>query len=322
MRVIMTGSSGFIGMHLYDELTRHGYEVIRVDRERSSDEVPEDLYGRTVLCDIAEPGAFAELLDTCTRGDNSVDAIVHLAAQVGREFGEDDLARTINWNATATALVAHAAGKQNIPVLYTSTSEVYGDLGSQTAWDGPNATMNLPHNLYGLSKRWGEEALQLYAPSGLKIARLSMPYGPGAPPGRGRRAMDNFLWQAYHHMPITVHRGAERSWCWVGDTVRALRLILEGDKTGSWNVGRDDDARSMLELAEISCQMTGASPSLIQVVDPPGMQTVVKRLSTARLREDFDWKPTVELEEGMEHVFRWVQNFDKDGRNIWLCPVR
>ena len=44
-----------------------------------------------------------------------------------------------------------------------------------------------------------------------------MPYGPGCPPGRGRRAMDNMMWQAIYDMPIVTHIGSERSWCWIGD---------------------------------------------------------------------------------------------------------
>jgi hypothetical protein len=150
--------------------------------------------------------------------------------------------------------------------------------------------MVLPHNLYGLTKRWGEEVAQLYAPMDLVIWRPSMPYGPGAPPGRGRRALDNMLWQAHHRMPITVHKGAERSWCWLGDVVRGMRLTIEASQKNrassnildhqpiAYNIGRDDDpldagcrqwrARSLEPLED-----------LIRLVEPPQRQTVVKRLS-------------------------------------------
>lgn len=304
----MTGASGFIGGHLSEELERAGHQVLPVDLVPAFDD--EDTFtSGTLFMDVSVPGVLSRAVYSY-----KPDAIVHLAAQVGREFGEDDIARTIRWNAVGSAMVAQAAAKLDGPILYTSTSEVYGDIGTMVANEaGPFA---IPHNLYGLSKRWGEEVFRLYSPDRLKIARLSMPYGPGAPPGRGRRAMDNFLWQAHHRMPITVHRGAERSWCWVGDTVRALRLILESTRMGTWNVGRDDDPRTMMELAEIACDMTDASRHLIEVVEPPGMQTVVKRLSTEKLMTQFDWEPTVDLEEGMERVYEWVQRFDAGG--VWV----
>lgn len=311
MSILMTGSAGFIGQHLIRELVDAGHFVRGVDRKYPEDEYLGDLNGRTGLCDISEPGAFKE-----TMGDKHLpDLVIHLAAQVGREFGEDDVARTINWNATGTAMVAHACGQHGVPVLYTSTSEVYGDLGPSTVADEINGPFLLPHNLYGVSKRWGEEVLRLYAPDGLKIARLSMPYGPGAPPGRGRRAMDNFLWHANHRRQIPVHEGATRSWCWVGDTVRGLRMIAEVQGEGVWNVGRDDDNRSLEEVAQIACDLAGAPRSLINMVQPPAMQTVVKKLRTQRLR-DLGWQPTVELEEGMERLWDWIRRFDADGKLV------
>ena len=291
MRILVTGHRGFIGSHLVRELKTHGHEVVGHDRAEG---------------DLSQPGVLTGQL-----GNWNPDRVVHLAAQVGRLFGEDDLIHTVRSNATMTALVAHACGERRIPVLYASTSEVYGDHGSSICDE--NTPCLTPGNLYGITKYMGEEALRLYAPGGLRICRLSMPYGPGAPPGRGRRALDNFLWQAYHRQPITVHRGAERSWCWVGDTVRGLRLILEHGEHQVYNVGRDDAPISMLSLAERACDLTGADRLLIRLVPAPQHQTVVKRLSTDRLRA-LGWKPTVELADGLPRVLEWVKRFDKDGR--------
>jgi nucleoside-diphosphate-sugar epimerase len=124
--------------------------------------------------------------------------------------------------------------------------------------------------------------------------------------------MDTMLWAAHHRMPITVHRGAERSWCWIGDTVSGIRLAIEQPDAGVFNIGRDDDPRSMLEIAQMACKLAGAPDSLIEEVDPPATQTVVKRLSTDRLRA-LGWAPTVELDQGMARVYDWVKTFDRDG---------
>jgi nucleoside-diphosphate-sugar epimerase len=291
VRVLVTGDRGFVGQHLSRELQEHGHEVIGHDRKEG---------------DLTQRGVFAARLDNWTP-----DRVIHLAAQVGRLFGEDDLEYTVRSNALMTTYVASACGKRGIPVLYASTSEVYGDRGEEVCHEGDPVT-TLPHNLYGLSKRWGEEALRLYAPEGLRIVRLSMPYGPGAPPGRGRRAMDTFLWQAHHCLPVTVHRGAERSWCHVSDVVRGIRLVMERGEHEVYNVGRDDRPLSMLALAEACCDLAGAPYSIIQQVDPPAAQTVVKRLSTQRLR-NLGWEPTIELGEGLSELYEWVRRFDAHG---------
>lgn len=294
MRIGITGVSGFVGQWLARELVDAGHVVFGIDRKPWAwFEVGDLTDERVVVRWLAK-----------TRPD----VVVHLAAQVGRVFGEEDLRHTVRANAELTTVLAKACGQRAIRLVYASTSEVYGDHGDKVCRE--DTPWKLPHNLYGLSKRWGEEACRLYAPDGLVIVRLSMPYGPGAPPGRGRRAMDTMLWQAHHRMPLTVHRGAERSWCWVGDTVRGIRLAMECG--GVFNIGRDDDPRTMLDIARMACALAGAPESLIREVDPPAAQTVVKRLSTDKLQA-LGWSPTVDIADGMKQVYEWVSGFDRDG---------
>jgi nucleoside-diphosphate-sugar epimerase len=285
--VLVTGSSGFIGSHLVREMTDHGHEVVPFDVKREpflEDALVEDNVARAI--EESEP-----------------DVVVHLAAKVGRLFGERDLQATVMDNVAVTAVVARICGDAGVRMVYASTSEVYGDQGEAECFeDGPMAP---PHNLYGLTKRFGEDVIRLYAPP-LTALRFSMPYGPGLPPGEGRAALINFLWHAARHETVTVHRGSERSWCWIGDTVRATRIILEDDRDGIWNVGRDDNALPMRRVAEMACDLVGASHSLIREVDAPANQTVVKRLSTAKIAS-IGWQPEVDLAEGMERTWAWLR---------------
>ena len=319
MRILITGDAGFIGTHLRGELKRAGHDVAGIDLVRGHD-----------LLDRNEALQTSAHLDDALAASEP-DVVVHLAAQVGRLFGEDDLEHTISSNALMTSLVARSisacrsAGAPAPRLCYCSTSEVYGDLGHAVAHEygglgGPGGAV--PHNLYGLSKRWGEETSAMYvlgdadlgATGGLQVIRPSMPYGPGLPPGRGRAAIVNMLWQAWHRETITVHRDAERSWCWIGDAVRGIRLVLERGRVaatvdeylfgeGCYNVGRDDAGVSMLRVAEIACEITGweASEAAIELVDAPARQTRVKRLATDKLR-GLGWTPEVELEEGMRRT--------------------
>lgn len=294
MRILVTGHKGFLGGHLCAELRGNNHEVFGVDHALSPDD------------DLRVPG----VADRAVR-DARPDAVVHLAAKVGRLFGEDNPSETIIDNAAMTALVAKAAAAHDARFVYASTSEVYGDQGAHVCdeYDGP---FSLPHNIYGLSKRWGEDACCLYAPEGLVVLRFSMPYGPGLPAGRGRAAIINMLWQAMRRQPIPVHAGAERSWCWVGDTVKAARLALENG-AGAYNVGRDDTPVTMLDVARHACYLTGAdADELIELTVAPSNQTVVKRLATDRIRK-LGWEPQVGLAEGMERTLQWVRLLDEDG---------
>lgn len=286
MKILITGSAGFLGTHLTEELESHGYEIIGWDRSNG------DRY------ELANPGAFRAGLR-----EHRPDMVIHLAARVGRLHGEDDLIDTIHSNATVTALVAQACGDEDIRLVYASTSEIYGDCGNTMAFEA--MTPRLPHNAYGLSKRHGEEYCHLYAPKGLIILRFSMPYGPGLPWGYSRAAIINFLYQAHDRLPIPVHTGSERSWCYVGDTVRGVRMILESGQIGAWNVGRDDNPLPLTTVARIACEMTGAPTDLIEEIPGPPRQTIVKRLATEKLRS-LGWSPEVEIREGMEITYAWM----------------
>lgn len=295
MRILVTGAAGFIGNHLCNEFHKYGHQLHGADLTHGDDlRRPLTIRGRL---DVVKP-----------------DICVHLAAKVGRLFGEDDLGATIEDNATMTANVARACGERGVKLVYASTSEVYGD-NAYDFCDEDDGPFSLPHNLYGLSKRWGEEVCRLYAPDNLLIWRISMPYGPGLPAGRGRAALINFLYNARHRLPITVHQGSERSWCWIGDTVRAMRLTIETSQTGAWNLGRDDNSTSMMQVARRACDLTGAPYGLIAEVEPPERQTVVKRLSTLKLK-GLGWKPEVELDEGMKRTLDWVDTLAPPAEQI------
>lgn len=295
MKLLLTGGAGFLGTHLAFELEQAGHEVVVVDIANSR---WHDL-------------RFPEIVETVFTEHEDTSICVHLAAKVGRLFGEEEPMETITDNVGMTALVAQACGKRGIRLAYASTSEVYGDNGEE-ACDEDEGPWTLPHNLYGISKLFGEDVCRHYAPSGLTIFRFSMPYGPGLPAGRGRAAIINMLHQALHERQIPVHRGAERSWCYVTDTVRAVRMVLEQTKGGAFNIGRDDAAVPMLHVAELACELADTTPGRIKVIDPPEMQTVVKRLSTDKIRA-LGWEPEVDLIEGMVRTMEWVVTLDEQG---------
>jgi nucleoside-diphosphate-sugar epimerase len=293
VKILVTGAHGFIGSWLIPELKAAGYEVVGIDRENG------DLSGRD--------NHFVWWLD-----DEKPDIVVHLAAQVSRLLSEQDPRNTVMCNAVATTNVATACGARGIKLVYASTGDVYGNQGEHVCDETVQEFH--PQNIYAMTKRWGEEVCRLYnKPENLLIIRINMPYGPGQTPGRhlspvgaGRNAVINFLYQALHRLPMPVHIGAERSLCYISDTVRAIRMLIEQDKRGVFNVGRDDDARPIIDIAKLACDLTGAPYDLIQMVDPPSIQVVIKRLNMQKIRT-IGWKPEVSLEDGMRRMLAWVK---------------
>jgi nucleoside-diphosphate-sugar epimerase len=220
--------------------------------------------------DLAETGVIERLLD-----EHRPNAVVHLAAVMP---GDERLAQ----NAPITALVAHACAERGIRLLHGSTTSVYGD-------DTP----------YAESKRASEEAA-----GDATLLRFAFPYGPG----QRRGAIPTMLRQALAREPIIVYRGWERSFCFAADAANAVVLLLAANATGAHDIGRADDPRTLLEIAQLACRLAAAPDELIEVVDPPaGPAPVLDRLDLDGLHE-LGWQPEVELEDGMARTLEWLSS--------------
>lgn len=317
-RVLVIGGDGFIGRHLVPELVDAGYDVMIADDKSGGHLDPDDAFdlvaGRARVDTRVRDAYVSEITSVGAWATGGVykapNIVVNLAAVVGRAFGEDNKSLTIQQNAELEMSVALGARESGCRVVYASSSEVYGDQGSDEVfeWSRPS----LPANLYGLTKRWGEEVTALYAPT-WQIVRLSMPFGPGLPAGKGRAAIINFLYQAATGRPLTVHADASRSWCYVADTTRGIRRVIDsgfvaqggseyGLHYGIYNVGSDAAALSMRDVAHLCLAAAGVPESEWQdrvlMVDAPPGQTLVKNLNVQRLR-DLNWERQYSVEAGI-----------------------
>ena len=119
------------------------------------------------------------------------DAVVHAAARIGvvRCDEEPLLALRSNVLATLMSRVPAPRTARGSPTSRPRTST--GSPRSPTRRRPPR-----PKSLYALTKRWGEQTAELYAPDGLVVLRLANPYGPGLEPGQGKGALPSMLWQA------------------------------------------------------------------------------------------------------------------------------
>lgn len=276
-RLLITGGAGFLGSRLARELMERGHDVVCIDR----------LDG-----DLTVPGTFKSILNE----HMPIDRVVHCAATPGREFCERDPAMAIQQNTLMTLLVAASCGGLRVPLCYVSTSEVYGwtmDMKRYVNEDDPLR----PRNTYALTKAWGEEACRNYVPlDGLMMLRPSMPYSGTMPIGFGRAALPTMVAQAIAGDEIIVHRNTSRSWTYVDDVIDGMALAIEHGE-GIYNVGSEDEQRTMDELATLVLAVTG-SESKVRYEDPPPTVSPHKRLSSARLRV-LGWHPKVSLMDGI-----------------------
>lgn len=219
--------------------------------------------------DLAEPGTIERLLDA-----HDPEVVVHLAAVMP---GDDRL----DENATVTENVAGACGMRGLRLFHGSTTAVYFD-----------------ETPYAESKRASEEAA-----GDATILRFHHPYGPG----QRRGAIATMLRQALAGEPVVAYNGWLRSFCYAGDAAEAVSVLVEHDLRGDWDVGRDDDLRTLEEVARLVCAVAGADETLVELADPPeGYTLVLDSLDTDRLRS-LGWRPEVGLEDGIRRMLESVR---------------
>lgn len=287
MIIAVTGGKGWLGSRLAAGLRVRGHDVVALDRDDG---------------DLVQTGVAEDLFV-----QHKPQIVVHMAAQVGRLWCDDDPAHAYESNVVMTERVASATASAGARLVYVSTSEVYGNHGDRTLDE--DASVFPTSGSYAKTKLIGEYRARKLAPEGLQIIRPVMPYGPGVPAGRGRAAIINVLWAALHHEQIVVHQGGERSWTYVDDIISGMAMVIESEISEVFNVGRDDDRISMVALARLACDLAGAPKSLVVEEQAPSKQTLVKRLSSAKLRS-LGWRPTVSLREGMRVTLEWLDALD------------
>ena len=128
MKILVTGSDGFIGSHLTEELVRKGYKVRAFVYYNSFnnwgwlDILPKDIMKNVEIFqgDVRDPNG----VENAVKG---VDAIFHLAALIGIPYSYHSPDTYVDTNIKGTLNVLQAARKLGTErILVTSTSEVYG----------------------------------------------------------------------------------------------------------------------------------------------------------------------------------------------------
>lgn len=292
MRVLVTGSRGFVGTWLVRHLEDCGDSVLAVDAEV---DVTDAAKLRTVLLG-GEP-----------------DWVVHLAAlaSVGSSWNESKATYEVNTVGAANLLDAAAACRRSPRVLFVSSSEVYGRVPAADlpiAEDQPVA----PMSPYAASKAAAEViAAQMWRTRGLEviIARPFNHTGPGQRADFVVPALARQVAKAVLSGAATVRTGnldVSRDLSDVRDVVVAYRLLLEHGQPGEiYNVcsGRSvlirQVAQRLLELADVDLPIL-VDPDRVRPVDIPDM-----RGDCGRLVATTGWEPAFPLDHTLADVLAY-----------------
>ena len=273
MRILVTGSAGFIGFHLARRLLAQGHEVVGLDGMTPYYDVGLKLDRHEIL--KTTPGFIetvqrledAEALNAlCDR--HRPEMIIHLAVQAGVRYSLEDPRSYVDTNLTGTFNVMEAARLFAVGhLMFASTSSVYGATQKSPFVETDHA--DEPMTIYAATKKGAELLTHSYShlwkiPT--TVFRFFTVYGPW---GRPDMALSRFVDAILQGRPIDVYNHGEmsRDFTYVSDLVMAIDLLsrhppvegaaVDGDSLSAvapWrvvNIGAGATCRLMDFITEI-----------------------------------------------------------------------
>jgi CDP-paratose 2-epimerase len=331
MKVFVTGGAGFIGCNVASHHLRQGHEVVIFDnlsRAGTSGNLDWLRERGTQLTFVQGDVRDAAALRAAMPSD--VDVVYHLAAQVAVTTSVADPREDFDINAAGTFNLLEAV-RQRAPeafVVYASTNKVYGGMETIAIEEGPTRYRyrDRPagidelqpldfHSPYGCSKGAGDQYVRDYARIyGLRtvVMRQSCIYGRRQFGVEDQGWVAHFCISARLGRPVTIYGDGKqaRDVLWIDDLVAAYDAAVRcADRSAGqiYNIGGGPEyAMSIWAEFRPLLEDLAGHPVVTSFGDwRPGDQPVY--VSDIRKAErELGWRPTVSVTDGVELLWRWV----------------
>lgn len=291
MKIVVTGSSGFIGTHIRNAYQAEGHEVIEIDLRGKESRNINDLDAMMAIFDKEKP-----------------DIVNHHAGVIEVVKSIEDPEPTFRTNVLGTVNLLRAAGKAGTvkQFIFPSSYTVYGDPVKLPADEN---TPLLPISPYGLSKLMAEEAIRFYGKLyGFRhaIFRYGNIYGPGQD-GTGNVGIVAIFGDKMRRgeRPTIFGDGSKtRDYVHIDDIVRLNMAAL----------GKNDDltvcAGSMRMIADNEAFGEIARHAKYKDLPAyaPHREGEVRRIMLANMdaKKVLGWQPEVTFETGVERYMKGV----------------
>ena len=312
-KVVITGGAGFIGSNLIRKLIEKDIEKILVIDDLSTGNIDN----------ISEfkDNNFIEFVESRVEDCQNLNSLIegydfcfHLAAGVGVQYIMENVSKALLTNIEGTHKIIESCKINGIPLLLTSTSEVYGVSDDPIWTEESKSLIGPPTKLrwsYAASKLIDEFlALSEFNDGKLNpiIVRLFNIIGNNQSSKFGM-VVPKFIEAALENKPLIIHGDGTqtRSFTWVGDVVNYFYLLAEKQLYGEiFNIGQTEEI-SIKNLAEMIIKETDSKSEIIfkthkevygeRFEDPMRRTPSIKKIVDAT-----DYSPTMTIPEMIKEI--------------------
>jgi len=302
VNILVTGSAGYVGSALIEELTRHGDTLYALDIKPP----PKELTVKThhIIQDITNAEALKEKLKPL-----DIDVVVHLAAQI---TGDPSQILRINVDGTANLLEALRSNQPKLVIIASTAAQLYRNAQYIPIDEKHPVTPVTP---YGLSKHLAEEVARFYYrvhSTPTLIFRQANVYGPA--PVMKDTVINKFLEQAAKERCISIFGDGKqvRNFIYINDLMQCYLKAIYHSKPETLagetlNVAGSEEYQ-IRQLAKIVAKtvsrkmgrkvtVTYAPPSI-----PPTHEVHIFKISIEKAFRLLNYKPETAVEEGIEKI--------------------
>lgn len=284
VKVLVTGSAGFLGRHVTRYFADQGWEVTGFDQVDHDE-------GKTIVGDLTSP-------DSIGAAVAGKDVVIHIGAIGDVYLAGDQPALAASVNVVGTANVIEAAVANGSRVVYASTWEVYGHPRYEPI-DEDHPTS--PDHPYNITKLAGESMLlaacRLRDLSGLAL-RLGTAFGTGLRPNSVFRI---FIDKARRKEPITVQgNGSQgRQFTHARDISRAFELAARSDLTA---MAINVVAPETVTIRELAEHIVERFPTELRFGPPRPGDVPPALVSADRALTLLGWEATMPFDQGLDEL--------------------
>tara|TARA_Y100000816_G_C26088094_1_gene574510 strand:- start:468 stop:1475 length:1008 start_codon:yes stop_codon:yes gene_type:complete len=332
MRIIVTGSAGFIGNQTALMLLKQGHNVVGIDNhnEYYDPRLKEDRLQRLLSfdnykhhkTDISDSDEINKIFKKF-----SAEKVIHLAAQAGVRYSIENPLSYVESNLVGFTNILENCREFNVKhLIYASTSSVYG-LNSSMPFLASDSTEH-PVSFYGATKKANELMAHSYSHLyGLKTSglRFFTVYGPW---GRPDMALFKFTKSILEDKKIDVYNYGKhkRDFTYIDDIVDGILKItfMKHNSQNNFDSQKPDPSISSApyEIFNIGCSKPVDLMDYIEAIEKNLGKKAIKNMlpmqkgdvaetyaDVSPLKINFDYEPKFSVDEGIEKFIKWYLDY-------------
>ena len=334
MKILITGTAGFIGFHLAQLLLKNSYEVIGFDGLTSYYDISLKKKRNDILCQNPKYSFIHGILEDQVKIEQlfnkyQPEVVIHLAAQAGVRYSLENPKEYISSNIVGTFNILDMAKKFKVKhLLMASTSSVYGSNTDMPFKENSKSDTQL--TIYAATKKANESMAHSYShlwdlPT--TMFRFFTVYGPW---GRPDMALFKFVSAILNDRPIDIYNHGEmyRDFTYVDDLVLAImKLISKQPLQKNKNVTKIND--SLSPVAPFRIVNIGNSKKIklldfIEVIEKTLKKKAIRNYlpmqtgdvpqtwaDTSLLNDIIGYQPETDFHDGIENFVKWYREYYK-----------